>query len=365
MGLAVIADFIYVRPEPAVAGYELPEPPPVVTGPQAPPQPLPNLLAAATVSQGKQNATPCTTCHNFEKGAAAKIGPPLYGVVGRAVASVAGFQYSDALKSKGGDWTFDTLNAFITSPKAYAPGTKMTFAGENDPKRRAAILVYLRSLSDDPVPLPAKVAEPVAPTVPGAKAPPTLPELLAAADPKRGQSDTRVCSNCHNFDKGGTAKIGPPLYGVVGRPVASVAGFDYSEAMKGKGGNWTYEDLFAYLADPRSVVKGTKMSFSARLRQPGAPIFSPICKLCPTARFPSPPCRRRRRSQRQPRLTRAPSQPRRRPPRPRQLRPAKPLRRPTSRSKREGRPALASRLVTGPQANDPSSFETPLRGSSG
>ena len=93
------------------------------------------------------------------------MGPPLYGVVGRPVASIPGFAYSDALKGKGGDWDFEKINAFITSPKAYAPGTKMTFAGESDPMKRADIVDYLHTLSDNPEPLPtateaAPAAEP-------------------------------------------------------------------------------------------------------------------------------------------------------------------------------------------------------------
>jgi cytochrome c len=76
-------------------------------------------------------------------------------VVDRAKASEAGFGYSDALKAKGGKWTFEDLDAFITSPKTFVAGTKMGFGGEPDAGKRADIIVYLRSLSDAPVPLPA------------------------------------------------------------------------------------------------------------------------------------------------------------------------------------------------------------------
>jgi cytochrome c len=67
---------------------------------------------------------------------------------------VAGFSYSDAMKGKGGDWSFEDLNTFITDPKAFVPGTKMAFGGEKDPHKRADILAYLRTLSDNPAPLP-------------------------------------------------------------------------------------------------------------------------------------------------------------------------------------------------------------------
>ena len=89
-----------------------------------------------------------------------------------------------------------------------------------------------------------------------------MADLLAKADPTKGEADTKPCQACHNFEKGAGVKVGPPLWGVVGRPKGSIAGFDYSAGMKAKGGNWTYDALFEYLADPRNVVKGTKMTFA-------------------------------------------------------------------------------------------------------
>src|SRR5215217_5104851 len=70
-----------------------------------------------------------------------------------------------------------------------------------------------------------------------------LPVRLAKADPAKGQNAAKKCAACHDFTKGGPNKVGPNLYGVVGRPVASHEGFNYSAAMKGHGGNWSYEDL--------------------------------------------------------------------------------------------------------------------------
>ena len=112
------------------------------------------LLAKADATKGAQFAKVCQTCHNFEKGAAAKIGPPLYGVVGRPIASIPGFAYSDSLKGVGGNWTYEALNVMVGNPKKEASGTKMTFPGEKDPQRRADILAYLQTLSDSPVPFP-------------------------------------------------------------------------------------------------------------------------------------------------------------------------------------------------------------------
>lgn len=117
--------------------------------------PLPTLLAKADADKGKGLTKVCATCHSFDKGAPAKAGPNLYGVVDRAKGGEAGFSYSDAMKAKGGKWTFEDLDAFITSPKTFVSGTKMGFGGEADAGKRADIIAYLRTLSDSPVPLPA------------------------------------------------------------------------------------------------------------------------------------------------------------------------------------------------------------------
>jgi len=142
------------------AAYSLPgaaaEAPSAGAAAPAAPQeiPLPTLLAKADVKKGEADVKVCATCHTFDKGGAAKIGPNLWGVVGRPIASVPGFAYSDSLKSMGGDWTFDKLDQWIANPKGMASGTKMAFAGEKDAQKRADILDYLDSLSESPVPLP-------------------------------------------------------------------------------------------------------------------------------------------------------------------------------------------------------------------
>ncbi|MEJ0052898.1 MAG: c-type cytochrome [Methylovirgula sp.] len=131
--------------------------------PAAAPAPAPaELLAAyigkADVKKGEDDSKPCQICHNFAKGGGIILGPPLYGVVGRARASFAGFQYSDAMKAKGGTWTPQDIFIFIKDPQAFVPGTKMTFSGEPSPEKRADIVAYLDTLSDHPVPLPAPAA---------------------------------------------------------------------------------------------------------------------------------------------------------------------------------------------------------------
>jgi cytochrome c len=162
MALGVFSDGIFSHAKLAKPGYDLPaaEEGGAEGGAAAPAAaaPLPERLAKADPKKGEASAKACTACHNFEKGAGAKIGPPLYGVVERAKASVSGFAYSDAMKSKGGNWTFDELDKFVANPKGDIPGTKMAYAGEKDPQKRADIVDYLNSLSDSPKPLPKPTA---------------------------------------------------------------------------------------------------------------------------------------------------------------------------------------------------------------
>jgi len=120
--------------------------------------PIADLLASASPQAGEQAAKVCLTCHNMAKGSGPKVGPDLFGVVGRAVASVPGFNYSEALKAKSGTWTFENLNPWIENPRKDVPGTLMTFGGIQSEKQRADIIAYLNSNSDKPQPLP-KAAE--------------------------------------------------------------------------------------------------------------------------------------------------------------------------------------------------------------
>ena len=135
------------------------------------------MLASASSEHGAQIAKQCQACHNFQEGQGPKVGPDLYGVVDRPIASAPGFNYTEALKSAsqklGGKWTFDALNKWLTNPSAVAPGTAMTFAGLSNEKQRADVIDYLDTLSAHPVPLPT--------TAQGAAAPAAKPPATAAA----------------------------------------------------------------------------------------------------------------------------------------------------------------------------------------
>ena len=158
MALGVISNGIFAPTIPAKPGYDLPG---AVAETAAAPaagggaeEPLPVLLAKADPARGQADTKACQACHSFDMGGVAKVGPPLWGVVGRPVASIAGFGYSEGIKAMGGNWDYAGINKLITNPKLDIAGTKMSYPGEPDPHKRADILAYLQTLSDAPVPFP-------------------------------------------------------------------------------------------------------------------------------------------------------------------------------------------------------------------
>ncbi len=163
----LFADAIFAPAIPAKPGYEIavqqqparrPE-----TAKKAPEQSIETLLASANVQRGKSTSRICMSCHTLEKGGPNRIGPNLWGVVGRPRASEPGYDYSAAMKAKGGKWTFDELYKFLANPQGYIHGTKMTFAGIRNEKERADLIDYLHTLSDHPLALPKASATPGAP----------------------------------------------------------------------------------------------------------------------------------------------------------------------------------------------------------
>jgi len=112
------------------------------------------ILALGDVTHGEKIFKKCSACHVVAKGGKNLIGPALYGVVGRPVASIPDYAYSSALKAHGKNWNFTELNAFLLKPKSYIKGTKMAYAGLRKDKDRASVILYLNDQSDSPLPKP-------------------------------------------------------------------------------------------------------------------------------------------------------------------------------------------------------------------
>jgi cytochrome c len=164
LSLNIAAGDIFTPPPPAKPGYEIavqehPKAGDHGAAPAAAPQPIEVLLASSSPERGEASAKPCIACHSFEKGGPNKVGPNLWNVVGRPKASAPGFNYSAAMKAKGGNWTFDELNKFLANPKGYVPGTAMTFAGLPRDTQRADVINYLHKLADKPIDLPKAAAK--------------------------------------------------------------------------------------------------------------------------------------------------------------------------------------------------------------
>jgi cytochrome c len=162
------------------------------------------VLASADTNKGHDISHKCEQCHDLSKGGPNKIGPNLWGVVGRPRASHPGFDYSSAMKAKGGSWTLDELFKFLKSPQGYISGTKMSFAGLSSAQDRINLIAFLRQDSDAPVAIPAPNPKAAAPA-PSQGAAPAAPGGPAAAPPA-GSSTTPAQGAPAATPEGGPAK---------------------------------------------------------------------------------------------------------------------------------------------------------------
>jgi cytochrome c len=158
LGSSIVAGEYFHSERPEKMGYPIAGVQEESAGGAAAEQPIEVYLATADAAKGEQTFNKCMACHNADKGGANQLGPNLWGVLGEPIGQGRGFAFSDALAKKGGSWNWDNLSQWLTSPRAFAPGTKMTFAGLGNPEDRATVIAFLNTKSDAPKPLPAAPA---------------------------------------------------------------------------------------------------------------------------------------------------------------------------------------------------------------
>ncbi|MEQ1955766.1 cytochrome c family protein [Mesorhizobium sp. CN2-181] len=176
--ISLISDAIFAAPVPEKPGFIIEateEAPAAGGGEAAAPESVLPLLATANAEAGAAVFKKCAACHTDDSGGANKVGPNLWGVINRPVASHAGFAYSAGMKEFSQDgkvvWDYEHLDHFLTSPKGLVKGTAMGFAGLKKAQDRADVIAYLRTTADSPAPLPEASAAPAAPAAENASAP--------------------------------------------------------------------------------------------------------------------------------------------------------------------------------------------------
>jgi cytochrome c len=159
LGASIVTGEIFAGERPEKMGYPIEGVEEEGTAGKDADQPIAFYLASADPREGENVFKKCSACHNAAPGGANALGPNVHGIMGAPLAAKPGFAYSDALKGKGGTWTWDAMDAWLKSPKSFAPGTKMTFAGLSKPEDRANLLVWLNQQGSNlPLPPPPSAA---------------------------------------------------------------------------------------------------------------------------------------------------------------------------------------------------------------
>ena len=200
LGFSIVGGLIFHGERPEKMGYAIEGVEEAGAGGEAAAVPIASLLPTADAAKGAEVFKKCAACHTINQGGANGVGPNLYGTVGEAIAQgKAGFAFSEALKGVGGTWDFDKLNAWLTSPRKFANGTKMTFAGLGNAQDRANVILYLNQQGSN-LPLPAAPA-------PGA----AKPAAGQPASANAAQASAEKAGNTtNNIGNEGTAASGAP-----------------------------------------------------------------------------------------------------------------------------------------------------------
>ena len=166
LGSAIVGGMVYHGGRPEKMGYPIEGVADSAGGGEAAPVAIASLLPTADAAKGADVFKKCAACHTISQGGAAGVGPNLYAVLGDAVGQGRGFAFSSALSGIGGKWDFDKINAWLTSPRKFADGTKMTFAGLSSAQDRANVILYINQQGSN-LPLPPPPAAGATAAAPG------------------------------------------------------------------------------------------------------------------------------------------------------------------------------------------------------
>lgn len=161
LGTTLVTGEVFKSERPETMGYPI-EGVELESGEAEAEQPIAFFMQTADIGRGEQAYRKCAACHTIEQGGANGLGPNLWGNMGADIAHVPGFNYSAALQGVAGSWSWDNMSEWLRSPRQFAPGTRMTFAGLSDPQERADLMLYMNSMSNSPIPLPPPPAAPEA-----------------------------------------------------------------------------------------------------------------------------------------------------------------------------------------------------------
>lgn len=161
LGTTLVTGEVFKSHRPDVMGYPIEGVELETDGAEAEP-PIAFFMQTADAGRGEQAYRRCAACHTINQGGANGLGPNLWGNMGADIAHVPGFNYSPALQAVAGSWNWDNMSEWLRSPRQFAPGTRMTFAGIGDAQERADLMLYMNTMSSNPIPLPPPPAEPEA-----------------------------------------------------------------------------------------------------------------------------------------------------------------------------------------------------------
>ncbi|MCA1653634.1 MAG: cytochrome c family protein [Sphingomicrobium sp.] len=215
LGGSVVTGEVYNHERPEKMGYPIAGVVEEGAGAAVAEKPIEFYLASADAAKGADVFKKCAACHNADKGGPNALGPNLWGVIGEPIGKGAnGFAFSDALSKIGGNWDWTSLNHWLASPKAMAPGTKMTFAGLSNPQDRANVIAFLNTKSDALKPLPAAPKDAGASGASAAAGAPGAADAKGQAEMKNGAGAQKAANQPvldeQQAAKGGSKNVGGP-----------------------------------------------------------------------------------------------------------------------------------------------------------